>query len=264
MYVSVVDEKGEPVGRLSARDFVVREDGRAREVLVAEPSDAPLTLALLVDNSEAASPAIADVRRALASFVKRLGGKNTIAVTTFADRPTILQDYTLVLPQVLQAIERIFPAPSSGSYLLQAIRDISTGFGKRDFERGVMVAVTTEGQEFSDLNNQVVLRSLRDSGATLDVVVIQSSPGPDPREESVRERALLLDAGPRATGGRRVDILSSMGLEEALAKLARQLTGEYRITYTRPEALVPPETVEISVKRPGLDARGIPARPPRG
>jgi VWFA-related protein len=264
LFVSVVDEKGEPVTTLSARDFVVREDGRAREVLTAEPSEAALTLALLVDNSQAASAATADLRKALTTFVKTIGEKNTIAVTTFADRPTIVQDYTLVLPQVIQAVERIFPVSGSGSYLLQAIRDISTGFSKRDFERGVIVAVTTEGPEFSDLNHDLVEQALRGSGATLHAVVIRSTPPPNPTEQSTRERALVLDAGPRATGGRRVDVLSSMGLDDALAKLARQLQNEFRITYARPDALVPPEKVEVSVKRPGLDARGIPARSPRG
>jgi hypothetical protein len=76
----------------------------------------------------------------------------------------------------------------------------------------------------------------------------------------VRQRAVVLDRGPRETGGRRVDLLTSMALDDALQKLARQLTNEYRITYSRPESLIPPEKIEVGVKRPGLDARGTPAR----
>ncbi len=264
MYVSVVDAKGEPVTDLAAREFVVREDGVTREVLMAEKSEDPLTLALLVDNSQAASAATADLRKALTTFVAQLGGRNAVAVTTFADRPTILQDYTLVAEQVRRGIERIFPQPDSGSYLLQALKEVSNGFAKRDFERGVMVAITTEGVEFSDLNHDLVLGALRQSGASLHALVLQSLPAPDVRADSVRERAIVLDLGPRATGGRRVDLLSSMALEDALKTLARQLLNEYRITYARPDSLVPPEKVEVDVRRPGLETRGLPIRSKRG
>lgn len=264
MYVSVVNQDGAPVPGLSAREFVVREDGVAREVLMAEKADDPVTIALLVDNSQAATPVMSDVRRALKGFVEQMGGTNPITVTTFAERPTILQDYTLVIPQLTKAVERLFPVPGSGAYLLQALRDVSAGFAKRDFERGVMVVITTEGQEFSDLNYMQVVPDLRESGAALEAIVLRSRSAPDPRDEAARDRGIVLDVGPRVTGGRRVDLLTSMALDGALKKLATQLTNEYRITYARPESLIPPEKVEVSVTRPGLDARGTPIRPRRG
>lgn len=264
MYVSVVNRDGTPVTDLSAREFVVREDGVAREVLMAERADDPITIALLVDNSQAATPVMADVRRALKAFVERMGGANPIAVTTVAERPTIVQDYTLLVPQLTRGVERIFPVPGSGAYLLQALREVSTGFTRRDFDRGVMLAITTEGPEFSDLDYEQVLPSLRQSGAALNAFVFHASSAPDPASDSVRNRALVLDLGPRLTGGRRENLLSSMALDGALAKLADQLANEYRITYGRPESLIPPEKIEVSVTRPGLDARGTPIRPRRG
>jgi VWFA-related protein len=264
MYVSVVNRDAQPVTDLSAREFVVREDGVAREVLMAEKAEDPITIALLVDNSQAATGVVSDVRRALKSFVEQMGGKNPIAVTTFGERPTILQDYTLVVPQLTRAVERIFPVPSSGAYLLEALKQVATGFSKRDFDRGVMVAICTEGPEFSELNYEQVLPVLRGSGAAVDAFVFQARATPDPADPNVRSRAVVLDAGPRETGGRRVDLLTSMALDGALKTLATQLTNEYRITYARPESLIPPEKIEVSVTRPGLDARGTPIRSKRG
>ena len=264
MYVSVVDKDGAPVQDLSARNFVVREDGAVREVLMAEKSEDPITIALVVDNSQAAEPVVADVRRALKSFVEQMGGKNPIAVTTVAERPTILQDYTLLVPSLVRGVERIFAVPGSGAYLMQALKDVSAGFIQRDFDRGIILAITTEGTEFSELSDQQVVPALRESGASLYALVFQSIRAPNQQEPNVRYRAIVLDEGPRVTGGRRVDLLTSMALDGALKKLAAQLTNEYRITYARPETLIPPEKVEVRVTRPGLDARGTPIRPKRG
>ena len=63
VYVSVVDGKGDPATGLTAEDFRVREDGVAREVLKAGPATEPLTVAFLVDDSEATSPGDPDDSR---------------------------------------------------------------------------------------------------------------------------------------------------------------------------------------------------------
>ena len=90
----VVDSKGNPATDLTAADFRVREDGVAREVLKAGPATEPLTVALLVDDSQAAGPALQMIREALDSFITALSGKAEIALVTFGERPTVAVDYT--------------------------------------------------------------------------------------------------------------------------------------------------------------------------
>src|ERR1041385_8273804 len=79
IYVSVVDGKGEAVTGLQAADFRVREDGVAREVLKAGPATEPLTVALLVDDSQATTPATQMIREAVDDFLTGLSGKAEIA-----------------------------------------------------------------------------------------------------------------------------------------------------------------------------------------
>ncbi len=260
MFVSVLDKDGAPVAGLTAADFVVREDRVAREVLSAEKATDPITLALVIDNSQAATPFIQDIRLALKPFVKRMAGRNPMAVTVFGERPSIVTDYTLDAASIEKGIERLFPMAGSGSYLLQAVDDVAKGLATRDFERAVILAITAGGPEFTDRQYDAFIPWLRDSGVTFDAIVIAPRP-PDLSDYGQRNRELFLDAATRATGGDRFTLLSSLALADALDRLADELSGQYRITYERPETLIPPERIEVSVKRPGLTARGTPIKP---
>jgi hypothetical protein len=79
-------------------------------------------------------------------------------------------------------------------------------------------------------------------------------------DQAGRERAYVLDQGTRDTGGQRVTLLSPMGLNTALDKLARELSSQYKVVYGRPESLIPPEKLEVTSARRGVTVRGTPMR----
>src|SRR3954451_19674312 len=83
IYVGVADAKGEPATGLTAADFRVREDNVAREVLKAGEATDPLSVALLVDDSQASTPALQMIREAVDGFITALAGKAEIALITF-------------------------------------------------------------------------------------------------------------------------------------------------------------------------------------
>ena len=258
MYVSVVDDTGAPVPDLGPSDFLVREDSVAREVLGVESADAPMQVEILVDNSEAAQDYILDIRRALAPFVDEMlkpeERRTEIGLVALADRPTILTQSTTTAAELKKGIDRLFAQNASGNYLLDGIVEVSAGFRKRDAMRPVIVAITTEGPELSSPHYDRVLESLRDSSAALHVFVI--GPSASNLTDEGQNRSVVLDRGPRNTGGRFEQVLTSLALGDKLMQLANELNHQYRVTFARPQSLIPPKTTTVSATRAGITARG--------
>ena len=261
VYASAVDRKGAPVDGLNESYFVVREDKASREILKVEPASDPMQVAVLVDNSHAAEPFIGDIRQAVAGFVTTIGEDPTgtqhqVAIITIGERPTINTDYTPDLPQAIKGVQRIFSAPDSGAYLLDAILETTQGIKKRESTRPVVVAVITNGPDLSDRFSEQVLDTLRDSHAALHAVVVGR-----PITGS-QDRMFLLDRGTSQTGGRYDDVLTGTGLAPRLKQLAAELTHQYKITYAHPDTLIPADRVTVSSAKPDITVRGVAAPAP--
>jgi VWFA-related protein len=258
LYVSAVDDNGEPVEGLGPDAFVVREDGVRREVLRVSRATEPIDIALLVDNSAAAERQIIELRGALGKFVTAMAPNNHIAVITLAERPTIAVDYTGDIARLTTATGRIFPMSGSGMTLLDAILETAKGLGKRDGPRATIVGVITNGPEFTNTYARDVVAELKKAQTSLQLVTVGQFLHSE--EQGIRERSFLLDQGPRETGGEHISLLAPMGLDSALQKLAHELLSQYKVVYGRPQSLIPPEKTEVSSSRSGVTMRGTPER----
>ena len=263
LYVSVTDKANNPVPGLGPADFVVRENKMAREVIKVEPATEPMNIALLVDNSQAAEPFQRDLREASAAFISAIGadsaatGRHQIALITLASRPTIVNDYTADQAQLTKNATGIFSMPETGTYFLDGVIETSNGISKRAPARAVIVVMLTEGPELSERRYQQVLEALRESGASMYVVTIGQL------ENLTHDRSVVIEQGSRSTGGRVDGVLVSTALPGRMKQLANEITHQYRVTYARPQTLVPPDQVTVSVSKPGLSARAAAVKEPR-
>ncbi len=267
VYVSVTDKSGNAVLDVAPSAFVVRENNVSREVLEVALADEPMQIALLVDNSDAAERHIRDYREALSTFITTVTsdnpspahGKHQIAIITFSSRPTILQDYTSDQARLLKSARSIFAMPDTGAYLLDAIVETSNGVVKRSTARPVFVAVFPDSSEDASYHRtyQFVLDALKRSGASLHVVKIGGSLA------MPVDRSIVLDRGTQTTGGRYEDVLVSSALTARMKQIAFDLTHQYRVTYVRPQSLIPADAFSVSVTTPGLTVRGTAAREER-
>jgi VWFA-related protein len=254
VYTSVVDQTGAPVLGLIASDFVVRENGVAREILRVSPATDSLLVAVLIDNSQEIRNDLIDLRQGLRGFVNEMDRRHEISLIGFGGPPTVLVNYTRDLKRLEAGISRLIARPGTGSYLLSAIIDTSRILRKRRELRRVIVVITSQGPEFSEIGYQTVLQYVRDSGAPMHSFVLRRD-GVSPTDEAAQEVELTLAVGTRMTGGRREELLTAMSMTSRFTSLATELNNQYEVVYARPRVLVLPKTIDVGVKRPAVIVR---------
>ncbi len=270
MLVSVLDSSGIPVEGLAPSDFVIEEDGTEREVLRVEPATTPMQLAVLVDTSAAAAFATANIREGLEAFVSRLDEDHEIALVTFGNHPRILVESTTQIDRLRDGIGQIFAFPDTAAYLLDALVETTRGFERREAQRPVIVAVTSDGIDYSSQSARRALEGLRANQVATHVIVLQNQANAALRASAIGgggevadqlyQRDLMLEQGPTETGGQRHDLLVSSALVDTLDRLASILTSQYDVVYSRPTSLIPPDEIVVRMRRDDLSAHGTPVR----
>ena len=262
MIVSVLDKDNQPVMGLQPEDFQVREDQATREVLRVSQNPTGRQIALLVDTSAFAESAVRDFRLGLNALIETLHQGNEISLISYGGPPRILVELTGSRSRLEAGVGQIFAFGSSAAYLLDAMRETAQGFVQREAARPVMVVLTTEGLDHSNADSSVVFRSLKEAGVALYAVVLRENAlrrvGGSPLDRWRIERDLAISRGPELSGGRRRDLLTSMGAESAMSEIATEIRNQYLVVYSRPNMLIPPERIEVNVPRDGMRARGTP------
>lgn len=256
--VSVAGSGDAPVTNMTETDFIVRENGVAREVLRVSAAPPPTHVLLLVDDSQVVQTAVPYLRSALAVFIKQISAltpRPQQALMTFGERPMRRTDFTPNTATVANAAARIFAMTGSGAYFMQAIMEACQDLRKRSAPSPVIVAFVAEGgPEFSNSVHSQVADALRAAGASLWVIVLQQGSQPVGTPEA-RERAAVIGDVTTDSGGMNKVVLAGQGLESAFGKVRALLASRYLVTYGRPDTLVPPDRIEVESRRPGVRVR---------
>ena len=271
MYVSVYGEDGVPVEGLDETNFVVLEDGVEQEILRARRATAPMQIAVLIDTSAAARQVLSDFRRGLDTFVAELNG-NEIALYTFGGPRFVLVPATSDADRLRDGIAQLSTRPQTASYLLGALADTARGFVDRDAPRPVVVTLTTNGVDFSDEDPEAIARLLQAEGVPMHAVVTRTASVRMRFRDTFglaampswanRGRDHVLDAGPRRTGGLRIDLSARSGVRAAMRRMAAELRNQYEVVYAAGAALLARQVqVGIVVDEP-VSVRVRPARTP--
>ena len=243
IYVAALDGKGVPVPGLTPADFVVKEDGNAREILTAAVSTTPMQIALMLDDSGVSLGAI---RQGAGQFIQTLQNKADFKIITVGGRNLTLVDYSRDPRPLYEGLQKMLAGNSrySGNYLLDGFLEETQIFIKFKAPRPVIVVVATEGEEFSNLRAEVVLDAIQQSSAKFYYIglgppVTQGTSSTFTAERNadstVTEAAnknTVLGSAPRNSGGRSDQALQPNGVTTVMKQIADELAGQYQITYT--------------------------------
>ena len=154
---------------------------------------------------------------------------------------------------VVRVVRTLHTRVVSG-YLMDAIVDVSRGMQKRKAARPVIAVLMMENSvEFSNRHYDNVLSELAKGGAALHVVSLGQPSGS--LSDELRNRDQVVATGTERTGGRRENVLALTAAAPKMKQLAQELLNQYVVTYARPDTLIPPEKIEVTVTKPGLTAR---------
>jgi hypothetical protein len=255
VYVSITDKSGAPAKDVGITDLTIREDGQSREVLAVAPARTPMRIALLIDNSQATQSSVNEIRSSMSGFINTIfkaSPDSTMSISTFGDRPTLVQDFTNAAPVLVKAAQKTFPMTGAGAYLVDAVFDATKALRKNPAPRQLIVAFVEEsGEEFSNSGRQQVLDALRYSNASLWIVTMQSG-ATNMSTSEARDRSALIDEGTTQSGGTTLSLLNRLALPAKMTELAGILTNQLQITYGRSEQTVPPKKLEIQLARKDL------------
>jgi VWFA-related protein len=259
VFVSVTGKRGGAVPDLSTADLVVREDGKAREIIALRPATEPLHIALLIDDN---GYGLGFIRQGVLDFVNGLRGRAEFAITTTSGRNIRLLDYTSDMQLLFPAINKLFARNQKGSYLLDGLMEAADDMTRRELTRGVILAVTTEGEEFSSTRTEPILEAIRRSRAQVYLLNLGApamgtmNPASALRGESLLDesnrRNVVLGAAPARSGGRVEQVVANSGIPMLMQQIATELACQYAVTY---RTAGPGGKLTVDVKRMGIKAR---------
>jgi len=264
IYVSVTDGSGKPVTDLTAQNFKVKEGGKDREIVRAEPAKAPAHIALMVEERLSVDQ---HVREAMFEFVKRMAGAAEISLITVGLRNNEVTPFTSDPNIVLKAINELSLNSQPTSNLTEGINDVSKKFDDNNPERPVIVAIAFSGGQAGP-EPKAILNQLRQGGAALYAVTFGNAANDNASanaslgtlgDESGREQ--VLGDGAKQSGGRRFDVVTTSAIPKALQDVASDILSQYAITYALPEGVKPDKRFSVSTDRKGVTLRAPSAIP---
>ena len=247
--VTVLDKDNVPLRDLTAKEFLVFEDGAQREVTEAAIATAPLTVSVLLDTSKpplGTAEYTRDIRTALLTFVKTLYAANPrtqVAITEYAGAGVQLRSFTEKPEELERAINRIVHNQRSNAVLLETLIDSSKEIRKKPGPRRAIVTIDFASLESSRVPGDRVSDEVLKSGASVWSVTVHGPTGQD-----AANRNIALDSLTEATGGIRLRAVVTSALEDRLRSVAECLTAQYQVTYSQPDGAAPKTIVPAATR----------------
>jgi hypothetical protein len=239
VYLSAVDSKGAPITDLTAAEITVKEGGKERPVVSLQPATAPMQVAILVDDNGTGA-----FQTGVFEFLQKVLSRGQFSISMLSPQALRLVDYTADVEALKGALGRLGQRgrlQPDGDQLPEAIAESARELQQRKAERPIILALTIAGGLLHSVEPNNVLRTVRASGAALNVVYITGA-----------DLGQVLGDGPKESGGRIEEASTGQAIAPAVIRIADSLMNQYQLTYTLPDGVKMSDRLNVSTSRKGI------------
>jgi hypothetical protein len=239
VYISAVDSKGAPITDLTAAEITVKEGGKERPVVSLQPATVPMHVAILVDDNGTGA-----FQPGVFEFLQKVLSRGQFSISMLSPQALRLVDYTADVEALKSALGRLGQRgrlQPDGDQLPEAIAESARELQQRKAERPIILALTIAGGLLHSVEPNNVLRTVRASGAALNVVYITGA-----------DLGQVLGDGPKESGGRIEEASTGQAIAPAVIRIADSLMNQYQLTYTLPDGVKMSDRLNVSTSRKGI------------
>ncbi len=251
--VTVEDAHGRPIDHLTARDFVLSEDGKKQRIeMCARMGEGgggrstSLDVALLVDTSDSMLDTLRRSQDVALRFLTSLPNAQEVIVVFF-DQTQRLERFDREHPEAL--FERLKTIPDGGNTAMRdaivfSLRSLGSSNG-----RSALVMLTDGIDTVSTIDQPTLDKAVQSTAVTIYPVAypaVVTGDGPDP-QEALKELNRLA----QVTGGRLFKLPNERALPGVLDEIVADLRAQYVLGFAPDTAGAPARLRKISVKVAG-------------
>jgi hypothetical protein len=284
LYAHVADAAGKPVTSLGPSDFQMSKDGAPQRISRVIYSGNPKRILLLVDTSDALSPAVINpLRQGLTTFINSLPADAEVVLATMGGQFHIRVEPTTDRAELARGIGGIFPEGGT-TVLMDAIVEGNTRFlVPAEARAPVIVVVTTEGSDSSSTRDDKFPQFVNDMaghgtvayavvlGLTAIQADVRPTAGANRRIDNAIQsndtdgQSIVAMDITKYTSGRYEHVNSATAVADKLKSFAaditadrRNMAGWYQIGFESPTV---PRSVRVQVLQPDARIQLSPDRP---
>lgn len=249
VHATVFDKKGNFLDGLPRERFEVLDDGAPQPIVAFEASSSDLSCALLLDTTGSMQESLPSVKNAALRLIDQLRDGDSIAIYSFSDSLSVLQDFTKDKADAKRAVLRTRAAGRTA--LFDGISQTIAAMSKRK-GRKALVVFTDGDDNASVLHASAAVGRAKKVGIPVFAVA---------QGEALSQSKLfkLLKEISTATGGEVYAARRPDQIKEVFADVSTQIQHIYLIGYYAPPAAGDKwHAIKVAVKTP--EAREIRAR----
>jgi Ca-activated chloride channel homolog len=262
--VSVTNPKGKPIANLDKRAFKLTEDGRDQEVMQFQGEDAPLAVAVVLDNSGSAIGAdMQKARNYVLDLANRLRPQDVLAIYTFGESGTQqLRDFSSGVKDIKPLLKKVKGHGETPLY--DAILDATEALQKRPERRRVMILISDGADSASQATQRETEKQTFLAGVAIYAIDTINTQATAKRSAERQASAQVLKQLSEESGGRYITtdggffmLTTRYKLKRIFTELIDELHSQYTLTYEPPNTRMQGRwrTIRVELEQNDLSAR---------